>query len=208
MPLSSTGVSKRRRGRALEEALLDATWAELAERGYDEFTIDSVAARAGTSRAVLYRRWSSKQELVLGALKHEAGKDVIVTPDTGSLRGDIIALLKQANKVRVGLATQLFTQLGGFYRQTGTSLADLSAFVQGGRNAALDEAIQRAINRGEIKQEQITERIARLPVDLFRYEILMTLRPLSDEAIEEIVDTIFLPLLDRHNPKAPSGQRL
>lgn len=199
MSLSSAGVPKRRRGRALEEALLDAAWAELAERGYDEFTIDAVAARAGTSRAVLYRRWSSKQELALAALKHEADKDVVVAPDTGSLRGDIIALLQQANKVRVGLATQLFTQLGGFYRQTGTSLADLSAFVQGGRNAALDDAIQRAVDRGEIKQEQVTERIARLPGDLFRYEILMTLRPLSDETIEEIVDTIFLPLVDRRS---------
>ncbi|MBN7560192.1 TetR/AcrR family transcriptional regulator [Mycobacteroides abscessus subsp. abscessus] len=199
MSLRPGGVSTRRRGRALEEALLDAAWAELAERGYDEFTIDSVAARAGTSRAVLYRRWTSKQELVLAALKHEAGKDVIVAPDTGSLRGDVIAFLQQANKVRVRLATQLFTQLGSFYSQTGTSLADLRALEHGGRNTALDEVIQRAVNRGEIKQEQITERIARLPADLFRHEILMTLRPLSDETIEEIIDTIFLPLVGQRN---------
>jgi len=199
MSLNATGVPRRRRGRALEEALLDAAWAELTERGYDDLTIDAVAVRAGTSRAVLYRRWPSKQDLVLAALQHEVGKDVVVAPDTGSLRGDVIALLRQANKVRVGLATQLFTQLGGFYRQTGASLADLSAFVQGGRDDILEEAIQRAIDRGEIQPEQVTERIARLPVDLFRHEILMTLRPLSDEAIEEIVDTIFLPLIDRRN---------
>jgi AcrR family transcriptional regulator len=195
MSLSSTGVSQRRRGRALEEALLDAAWAELAERGYDDFTIDAVAARAGTSRAVLYRRWPGKQELVLAALLYEVGKDIVVTPDTGSLRGDVIALLRQANKVRVGLATQLFTRLGGFYRQTGTSLAELSAFVQGGRDALLEQAIQRAIDRGEIDPARVTERIARLPVDLFRHEVLMTLKPLSDQAIQEIVDTIFLPLL-------------
>ena len=207
MSLSPAGVSKRRRGRALEEALLDAAWAELAERGYDEFTFDSVAARAGTSRAVLYRRWSSKQELMLAAIKHEAGKDVIVAPDTGSLRGDVIALLQQANKVRVTLATQLFTQLGSFYSQTGISLADLTAFERGGRNAALDDVIQRAVNRGEIKQEQITDRIARLPGDLFRYEILMTLQPLSDETIEEIVDTIFLPLVVGTSPSRPRGAK-
>jgi AcrR family transcriptional regulator len=202
MSLNVGGAPQRRRGRALEEALLNAAWEELTERGYDSFTIDAVAARAGTSRAVLYRRWPSKQELVLAALKCEVGKDVIVSPDTGSLRGDVIALLQQANKVRVGLATQLFTQLGGFYRQTGTSLADLSTFVQGGRNPHMEQAIQRAVDRGEIRREQVTERIARLPVDLFRYEILMTLRPLSDETIEDIVDTIFLPLL---SPKTPPG---
>jgi AcrR family transcriptional regulator len=197
MSLNVTVAPQRRRGPALQEALLDAAWAELTERGYDDLTIDAVAVRAGTSRAVLYRRWPGKQELVLAALEHAVGKDVVVAPDTGSLRGDVIALLQEANKVRVGLAAQLLTRLGGFYRQTGASLADLSAFVQGGRDAILEQAIQRAIDRGEIQPEQVTGRIARLPVDLFRYEILMTLRPLSDEAIEEIVDTVWLPLLDR-----------
>jgi AcrR family transcriptional regulator len=201
MSLNATGVARRRRGPALEEALLDAAWAELTERGYDDLTIDAVAVRAGTSRAVLYRRWPNKQELLLAALAHVVAKDVVVTPDTGSLRGDVIALLQQANKVRVGLATQLFTQLGGFYRQTGASLAELSASVQGGgENPLLDQAIQRAIDRGEIDPARVTERIARVPVDLFRYEILMTLRPLSDAAIDEIVDTIFLPLLGWRDP--------
>lgn len=193
MSLNSTGVARRRRGPALEEALLDAAWTELTERGYDELTIDGVAVRAGTSRAVLYRRWPNKQELVLAAVAHEVAKDVVVAPDTGSLRGDAIALLRQANKVRVGLVVPLLTRLGGFYQQTGSSLADLETLVRGRRDAALDQAIQRAIDRGEIEPDQLTERIARLPVDLFRYEVLMTLRPLPDEAIEEIVDTVWLP---------------
>lgn len=197
MSLNSTGVARRRRGPALEEALLDAAWTELTERGYDELTIDGVAVRAGTSRAVLYRRWPNKQELVLAAVAHEVAKDVVVAPDTGSLRGDAIALLRQANKVRVGLVVPLLTRLGGFYQQTGSSLADLETLVRGRRDAALDQAIQRAIDRGEIEPDQVTERIARLPVDLFRYEVLMTLRPLPDEAIEEIVDTVWLPLLER-----------
>jgi len=183
----------------LEEALLDAAWTELTERGYDELTIDGVAVRAGTSRAVLYRRWPNKQELVLAAVAHEVAKDVVVAPDTGSLRGDAIALLRQANKVRVELVVPLLTRLGGFYQQTGSSLADLETLVRGRRDAALDQAIQRAIDRGEIEPDQVTERIARLPVDLFRYEVLMTLRPLPDEAIEEIVDTVWLPLLERRN---------
>ncbi|ELR84880.1 TetR family transcriptional regulator [Mycobacterium sp. H4Y] len=192
-------MARRRRGPALEEALLDAAWTELTERGYDELTIDGVAVRAGTSRAVLYRRWPNKQELVLAAVAHEVAKDVVVAPDTGSLRGDAIALLRQANKVRVGLVVPLLTRLGGFYQQTGSSLADLETLVRGRRDAALDQVIQRAIDRGEIEPDQLTERIARLPVDLFRYEVLMTLRPLPDEAIEEIVDTVWLPLLERRN---------
>ena len=95
MSLNSTGAARRRRGAALEEALLDAAWTELTERGYDDMTIEAVAVRAGTSRAVLYRRWPNKQELVLAALEHEVRKDVVVAPDTGSLRGDVIELLQQ-----------------------------------------------------------------------------------------------------------------
>lgn len=195
MSLKSGAAPQRRRGQVLEHALLDAAWDELTERGYDDFTIDGVAARAATSRAVVYRRWPRKQELVLAALRREALDHPVVAPDTGTLRGDVVALLHRANEARVGLATLLLTQLGSFYRDADTSLADLGAFVQGGRDAVLDQAIQRAVDRGEISAERVTERIARLPVDLFRHEILMTLKPLPDGTIEEIVDTLFLPLL-------------
>src|SRR5271167_1232862 len=105
MSLKSDVSTQRRRGQVLEEALLDAAWAELTERGYDEFTIDGVAARAGTSRAVLYRRWPGKQQLVQAALVSVVGKDSVVAPDTGTLRGDVIALLRQANNKRVRMAT-------------------------------------------------------------------------------------------------------
>lgn len=199
MSLKQPGGARRRRGTALEEALLDAAWAELTERGYDDLTMDAVAVRAGTSRAVLYRRWPNKQELARAVLAYQARKDVVSVPDTGSLRGDIIALLHEANKMRAGLVTVLLTRLGGFYAQTGSSLADLKQFVHGDREAALDEVIQRAADRGELDPQRVSRRIMRLPVDLFRSEILMTLRPVPDEAIEEIVDTIFLPLLELHS---------
>lgn len=195
MSLKSDAPPQRRRGEALEKALLDAAWAELTERGYDELTIDAVATRAGTSRAVLYRRWPSKQELMLATLVHHVKTDFVVAPDTGSLRGDVIGLLRLANKLRVRLAMLVFTRLGDFYREADTNLAELSAFVQGGRDAVVDEAIERAVARGEIRAGQVSDRIARVPVDLFRYELMMTLKPVADEVIEEIVDTVFMPLV-------------
>lgn len=93
----------------------------------------------------------------------------------------------------------LLSRLGGYYEQTGSSLANLKAFVYGDREAALEQVLQRAADRGELDPGRVTKRIARLPVDLFRHEMLMTLRPLPDEAIEEIVDTTFLPLLERRS---------
>jgi AcrR family transcriptional regulator len=195
MSLKDAMPAQRRRGEALESALLDAVWAELADRGYDELTIDAVATRAQTSRAVLYRRWPGKPELVLAALVHQAKTEPVAIPDTGSLRGDVVALLREANKVRARLVTQLLTRLGAFYTDAGTNLAELSAYVQGGRDAVLDEIIQRAVARGEVQPGQVSGRVARLPVDLFRHELLMTFRPVADGVIEEIVDDIFLPLV-------------
>ena len=195
MSLKNDARPQRRRGETLERALLDAAWAELTERGYDELTIDAVATRAGTSRAVLYRRWPSKQDLVLAALTHHVKADPVATPDTGSLRGDVVALLREANKVRPRLVTQLLTRLGGFYAEAGTNLAELSIYVLGGRDAILDAVIERAVARGEIESGQVSERVARVPIDLFRYEMLMTFQAVSDRVIEEIVDEVFLPLV-------------
>lgn len=76
-----------------------------------------------------------------------------------------------------------------------TNLSQLAAVVGGGRAGALDDVIERAIARGEVQPGQISERVARLPGDLFRHDLLITLKPLTDEAIEEIVDLVFLPLV-------------
>lgn len=179
----------------LETALLAAAWDELTEHGYDALTIDAVASRAGTSRPVLYRRWPGKHELVRAAIGYGAALDRAEPPDTGTLRGDMLALLHQANGARVGLATVLTIQLASYYDETGTSLSDLREAILGTHGSATEQIVRRAVERGETDPAKLTPRIARLPVDLFRQEILMTLRPLPDEAITEIVDTIFLPLV-------------
>ncbi|MEB0307197.1 TetR/AcrR family transcriptional regulator, partial [Cryobacterium sp. 10I1] len=182
-------------GPALEGALLDAAWAELTERGYESFTIDAVATRAGTSRAVLYRRWPGKPELARAAIVHVVAQDPIEVKDTGSLRGDVIALLRQANERRVRIATQLVVSLADYYRATGTSLADLRESISGGQGPIMDGVIARALERGEIDASRLTPRIRNLPVDLFRHEVLMTHSAVPEETILEIVDTIFLPLV-------------
>lgn len=195
MSLNSGAPPQRRRGPALENALLVAAWDELNERGYDDFTIDGVAARAHTSRAVLYRRWPGKPELVHAALIAAITKDPLTVPDSGSLRGDVINLLQQANSQRGHLAVTVITRLGGFYRDTGTTIAELRNILENERGDTMNKLIARAIARGEIRPDQINGRLAQLPTDLLRHDVLFTLTPLTDEAIEEIVDTVFLPLV-------------
>ncbi|MFF1572718.1 TetR/AcrR family transcriptional regulator [Leifsonia sp. NPDC058292] len=192
--------ARRRRGEELENALLDAAWAELLDGGYASFTIDAVAHRAGTSRPVVYRRWATKQELLLAAIRHSGLADRPPLPDTGTLRGDVIAMMLLANETRLATAALLSVRLGSYFEETGTALADLREVMLGGRVGAMETVVARGVERGEVDPSRLTPRIVTLPFDLFRHHALMTLKPMPLVDIEEIVDTIFLPLV---RPLAP-----
>ena len=84
-----------RRGVRLEDAILDAAWAELVERGYPGLTLEGVARRADTSRPVLHRRWPSRTALATAALGRHLAQNPIVVPDLGSVRDEICLLLRR-----------------------------------------------------------------------------------------------------------------
>jgi AcrR family transcriptional regulator len=188
-------MPERRRGAALEKALLDAAWEELAANGYAGFTMDAVVRRAGTSPPVLYRRWSDRDELVRAAITHTLRENILAVPDTGTLRQDLLTLMREINATRVQLVTVMSVHLAGYYQQTGINPRDLADPLVTGRKEAVDVLYDRAVERGEIKAEQLSERIKSLPFDLLRHEFLTTFAPIADEVLEEIVDTIFLPLV-------------
>ena len=80
------------RGAEREEAILDASMRLVGELGYEAVTVDRIAARAGASKATMYRRWpGGKPELVAAALRRAAETDGAILPDTGSVRGDVAA---------------------------------------------------------------------------------------------------------------------
>ncbi|GAA1936276.1 TetR/AcrR family transcriptional regulator [Kitasatospora viridis] len=187
-------MPERRRGAALEQALLDAAWEELTEHGYARFTMDAVVKRAGTSPPVLYRRWSSRDELVRAAIAHALKAARLDTPDTGSLREDVLTLMREINATRVQLITVMNMHLAGYHQETGTSPGDLLDPLVTGRAEALDLLFARAVERGEARPG-LSARIKSLPFDLLRHEILTTFAPVPDPVLEEIVDTVFLPLV-------------
>jgi AcrR family transcriptional regulator len=186
----------RRRGAELENAVLDAAWQQLLERGYSDFTFEAVAARAGTSRPVLYRRWADRTELLKAAIQHGGGFRLPVTvPDTGSLRDDVVTLITRANERRAGFAAVLNVQLSQYFHETGTSLADLRGLLKIGPRTGMEQIIDRAAERGEIDVSKLTPRVIELPLTLMRHELLMTLKPVSKSTLDEIVDELWLPLL-------------
>jgi AcrR family transcriptional regulator len=205
----SEGVSEgrkqeRRRGADLEDAILDAAWEQLTAEGYGRFTIDTVAARARTSKPVLYRRWKTSEELLHAAIRHRGSVSEVPDPDTGTLRGDFLALLRGANTLRGDMAALLSSMLGSYYSQTGQSPADLRNLFVEGRPSATGRAIERAVARGEIDPARLTPRIASLPFDLWRNEVMLTLKPVPDHVLRQIVDDIFIPLVARRDE--PDGR--
>ena len=185
----------RRRGTALEAALLEAAWDELNEVGYAALTMEGVAARARTSRAVLYRRWPNRPELVVAALRHHTSAAPIGVPDTGTLRDDLLALLRHMS-ARVGEVAGVFSFLiADYYREAGLPPAALRERAVADARSEMALILERAIERGEIRPERLSPRIATLPVDLVRHDLIMTQAPVPDATLVEIVDRIFLPLV-------------
>lgn len=165
------------------------------ERGYASMSMDSVAERAGTSRTVLYRRWPSRAELVVAAIRRHYDGDVIVPPDTGALREDMIEVLRAASEHRGELAGYFSVLLADYFSETESTPAALRERLLGDRRTTVDVVLERADARGEIDLSRIPQRVQTLPFDLFRNEALMTFGPVSDDFIVSVVDDIFLPLV-------------
>ncbi|MER7547476.1 TetR/AcrR family transcriptional regulator [Actinomadura sp.] len=189
---------RRRRGKALEDALLRAAWDELVESGYAALTMERVAARAGTSRAVLYRRWPGKTELVIAAIRHRRETDPVTIPDTGNLRDDLIALMRSATRRRIDLAAMIGAQLGGLFAEAGTTPAELRGQLIGAGSLWSRDIYRRAVQRGELDRDRVPGSVLAMPFDLLRHDMLMTFEPVPDERIIAIVDELFLPLLARY----------
>lgn len=201
-------MNSRRRGAALEDAILNAAWEELIELGYVHMTLESVAKRAGTSRPVLARRWPTRTKLATAALARHYKLNPINVPDMGSVRDELhLALRSMSNRLRPNLA-QLAFDMSRDLADEGSNFSDVRAELTNG--ALLRSILKRGVDRGEIDPARLTPRIVSLPTDLARHEMLMTLRPLSDEVIREIVEELFLPLVRSDGERKtgrPNSQR-
>ncbi|MEV8422030.1 TetR/AcrR family transcriptional regulator [Streptomyces niveus] len=186
----------RRRGAALEDAILGAAADELRTTGYAGMTMDRVARRAGTNKNAIYRRWPTRAALGVAAYRRSAEGELTV-PDTGTLRGDALALLRAANTLwsspRGAVLRDLLSAAGDD--------PDLLTLLReqaggGGTDGAWLTLLKRAVARGEAAAGAAHPRVASVPMTLVRGEYaLRGLPEVPDEVLTEIVDEVFLPLL-------------
>ena len=196
----SEEIAKPRPGRARDgsrdEALRQAALELLAEVGYERLTIDAVAARAGAGKATVYRRWASKADLVIDAVDHHRSAEL---PDTGSLRGDLDALVraKEANRER----TLMTRAMAGLM----TALLGDESFRRAFRRAdspgnPLAAVFARAIERGEIPPQPDLDLIASVVPALSFYRLVMFDEQPDPTFARSVLERLVLPLLEGPRP--------
>jgi AcrR family transcriptional regulator len=174
-------------------AIREATRAELAEHGYPGATFEGVARRAKTSKPVLYRRYRSRAHMVVDALL-AVPRLPVPARGTPSLREDMLALLDamMARIDRIGIDTYRSLIADADDELLETITAQLAALA----DQTIYRALSNARDRGEIGAAKIPNRAATAIAALVRNEVFFTRGPVGKEALTDILDNVYLPLIE------------
>ncbi len=198
----------RKRDHTRDAVILDAALEVLAEVGYDGMTMDMVAVRAKAGKATLYRRWPSKAELVLDAVARmkRSQVDLDRLPDTGTLRGDLVAMIKPQSmeeaerklKVMAGLASMLS-------HHSGLAEAVNAAIVEPWAEAHR-VFMHRAVDRGEIPAAADVETLSHVVPSMAAYRTLIQREPVDRGFLVSLIDGLLLPALRGASVEAAPGR--
>lgn len=199
-------IRRRRRGAALEQAILRSAIDELLAVGYAGLTMDGVAARARTNKNAIYRRWPSRAALAVAAYRQISGGDQPL-PDRGSLRDDALELLRRANRAWASPVGQVQRSLLAGVADDPELLGLIQERATDAGSALWLTILARAVARGEARPETLHPRVATVAVVLLRNEYITRGVPTApDDVLVEIVDDVYLPLV-RGRGVAPATRR-
>lgn len=188
-------MGERRRGADLEQAILEAAWSELAERGYSGLTMEAVAERAGTSRPVLARRWDGAAPLAVAAIRQQMAKYPLTVRDRGNLRTELLEFLERASDRASGIAAIFTLFASEYFTESSSAPQDLRAALIQGEVQTLSAILERAVERGEVDPKRLIPPVTSLLSDLFRYHVIMNFSAPPPALRKAWVDTVFLPLV-------------
>ncbi|OBK22891.1 TetR family transcriptional regulator [Mycobacterium asiaticum] len=185
---------RRRHGAELEAAIMDAVLGIVCEHGTTGVTMEAVAAAAGTSKAVLYRRWPDGRALLRDTLLRTATA-AIPHDDTGSYREDMLAILRgwaelftgpQAGIIQAGIATAAHdSEFAEVFRTE----------VIGWRKKEMADLLSRGIARGDVRSDVPVEIARELGQSVLWHRLLVTGDPIDDELIVQLVDEVLVPFV-------------
>jgi AcrR family transcriptional regulator len=178
----------RPRDPACDAAILQATLDVFAEEGYAGVNIDRVAARAGVGKATIYRRYSSKAELVVEAVRCGAHVDDWL-PDTGDLRADLTSMMQPLIDRLRGDDAQLLTTFALERLHDPELNEQFDRLVIGKKREHLRHLVSAAIERGDLPPDVDVDLIAEALPALIWHHALYGL-PLDDNLLERIMDTV------------------
>jgi AcrR family transcriptional regulator len=184
-----------------DRAILETTLELIAERGAHAFRTEDVAARAGVGKGAIYRRYRSKEELVTAAVAALVREEIAV-PDTGSTRGDLLALMREAVELyRSSLPGRLMPNLIGAMADNPELARAMRDGFLAGRRAALSEVLRRGVERGDLRPDLDLELALDVLGGPLFYRLLITGGPLDEQLAEGVADLIlrgFGPDKPRH----------
>jgi AcrR family transcriptional regulator len=196
------GAARGRPGAPLtprEKQLLAVTLQVLTETGYDKLTVDQVVARAHASKTTVYRRWPSKADLVGAAFAHRTRGEFGIPPDTGTLRGDLLALAEMITSAAGEYGRVIAGILAAGERSP--RLRELLAkdlYYQ--RRDQVQGVLRRAATRGEIAPEAISDDLWDVLPAYILFRTLLDERPVPPATLRALIDDVLLPSLTRLPP--------
>ena len=178
------GVSHRR-GEHVRQTVLAAAFEELVANGFDGATVAGVAKRSGVNETTVYRRWVTRENLFVAALL-ERSADAIPAPDTGSTRGDLLAIVREV-LAYVGSPTGR-----ALLRAAALPVDDTYADARKGfwahRLDALSPVVARGIERGELRADTDARLLLEMLVAPIHGRLLLTGEPVDDELALRLVE--------------------
>ncbi|HEY6318137.1 MAG TPA: TetR/AcrR family transcriptional regulator [Acidimicrobiia bacterium] len=179
----------RPRSPECDQAIVDAALAVFANEGYDGFTIEAVAARAGVGKATVYRRYPGKAELIVRAVSCLTSAEV-PEPDTGSLHGDLTFVAHHlVHLLTRTVAGRCVPQLAAALPRSPALAREHRRFLAE-RRAITRAVLERAIARGDIPVGTDPEVVTDLLVGPLFYRLLVSGAPLTAAYADEVVDSV------------------
>jgi AcrR family transcriptional regulator len=198
-PTTLASVSLSSRGARRAAAILDATLQLLGEVGYDQLTIDAVAARAGSSKTTIYRRWPDKSALVCAALVDASRRHPEMPAGATSLREDLLVLIALMAKLGA-------TEDPGAFASLLAAAQNDPAIGEAVRVTALEprrrdcrDVIQRAIGRGELRDPRLATILFEIAIGQMMVRFLLQPNGFDEPSQADFVDNTLIPAVYAHD---------